>query len=151
MPAPFLPAAVQAALDQGNRLEAVRLLRERYALGLKESMEVIAGIRRLPGAGLSGQEPQAAAQDMQSHHRHTHAPAPGTTRAQAHAPPELGNTVAAALRALMASKLPSAEPEQTAEALFRDGLAPGEVPRGSGSWVLVVIVVALLGSYVFFR
>jgi hypothetical protein len=146
---PFLPAAVQAALDQGNRLEAVRLLRERYALGLKESMEVIAGIRRLPGASLSSQEPQAAAQDMQP--RHTHAQAHGTTHTHPHAPPELGNTVAAALRALLASRLPSAAPEQPAEALFRDGLAPGEVPRGTGSWVLVVFVAALLGSYVLFR
>ncbi len=138
---PFLPAPVQAALDQGNRLEAVRLLRERYDLGLKESMEVIAGIRRLPATDRADPAQQETVDTLSPVHT------------QAQTPPDLGTLVGAAFQALMGLKAsnPSASsPERPTAGLQYSGLAPGEVPRSSGGWLLV-LVVAAFSAYVFFR
>jgi hypothetical protein len=135
---PVLPTNVQTALDQGNRLEAIQLLRDQYGLDLKESLEVIAGLKPLP----------SARQHSQNHRAHTRqARTPHISR---HPARELAFQLGEALRTLLGGKLPPHPQSPSVGDHRRAGLAPGEVPPDSGGWVLVA-VVALIGGYFLLR
>ena len=58
-----LPADVAAAMQQGNKLEAIRLLREHTGIGLKEAKEAVESIGRRSsaqaGAGSPGEVPRS--------------------------------------------------------------------------------------------
>ena len=135
---PDLPASVQSALDRGNRLEAVKLLRDLYGLGLKDSLEVIAGLKRLPVAVSKPQGPSAHA--GQAPASYMHAPPQQNLRGQLPSP----------LRGLVSSEPPSARQIPGVRDTSRSGLAPGEVQGGSGVWELAA-VIALVGTYFFMR
>ncbi len=52
-PANQMPASVMAALQTGNKIEAIKLLREQTGLGLKEAKDAVEGIevRKVGGTG----------------------------------------------------------------------------------------------------
>jgi hypothetical protein len=132
-----LPALVQKALDQGNRMEAIRLLGDLHGLNLKEAMEVIAGLKPFKKPTSTG-------------------PATQVTSAPASAPsPEhqvrshLKRAREKAIQAFGVGASPPENPTQSAEQLAA-GLAPGEVPRTSSSWGFA-LAVALLAWYFLLR
>ena len=135
---PDLPASVQSALDRGNRLEAIQVLRDLYGLDLKDSLEVIAGLRRLPVAAARPQEPSA-------HVVQTSVPQ-GRAGTQQNAKGQPASSLPGLVSRIQtqASQIPSARDTS------RSGLAPGEVQGGSGVWELAA-VLALVGAYFFMR
>ena len=54
---PSLSPAVAAALQRGNKIEAIRLLREETGLGLKEAKDSIDSFENRGGAGSSPRSP----------------------------------------------------------------------------------------------
>ncbi len=134
---PPLPAAVLAALQAGNKVEAIKLLREATGLGLKEAKDAIEGHG-------SAQPSHADA-----------AAAPGPLPAPVLAALQRGNKVEAIklLRELSglglkeAKDLVDAAPQQ-----FQPDLAaraPGEVQesRSLGAWLFAIAAIALVAYY----
>ena len=59
---PFPPAAV-AALSNGNKIEAIKILREEWGLGLKEAKDAVeAYIKTQPALAATMQEASASSQ-----------------------------------------------------------------------------------------
>ncbi len=143
MPTPYpdMPAAVKAALDRGQKIEAIKLLREATGLGLKEARDAV--------------EHMEAGGSMPS----VEQPAIGT---------DAGDEIARALaqgHKLEAIRLYREkkgvglkEAKDAIEAMSPNrspvtpGLSPGEV-KGSGglTWLTVAVVAAAIASYLFFR
>lgn len=48
---PELPDEVMAALRRGHKIEAIRLLRESYGIGLKQAKELVESVARGPARG----------------------------------------------------------------------------------------------------
>lgn len=139
-----LPPEVLAALDAGQNINAIKLLRTATGLGLKETKDLIDAHQR----GEVVQVPLRAA-----------APTTGT-----HVPDSVrqalaeGNKIEAIrlLRDHEGLSLKDAKDrvdalEQAAPGM---GLAPGEQPRGSGgmlAWIVAACVLAVAGFYLLQR
>ncbi len=136
-----IPPEVHAAWDRGDKIDAIRALREATGLGLKEAKEALesgAYSVRVPGI------PQPFAPPS----------------AEVAAALKRGDKIEAIKLMREASGLGLKEAKAAVEALpgeavdpatFRkSGLAPGEVPRGSVNWARIItffgvfIVVALV-------
>lgn len=52
-----LPFAVAEAMKQGNKIEAIRLMRQQGGLGLKEAKEAVEAFERANATGASGRAP----------------------------------------------------------------------------------------------
>ena len=52
-----LPFAVSEAMKQGNKLEAIRLMREQGGLGLKEAKDAVEAFERATASGTSARAP----------------------------------------------------------------------------------------------
>jgi ribosomal protein L7/L12 len=144
-----LPADVLDAIERGQAIEAINLLRQTTGLGLKDAKDVIDAHLRGDPVSLKFTAPPASAA------------APGT----------LPDNVADALRRgdkVEAIKLLRLQTEglelKDAKAMIEafgaslragaaSGLAPGEVPRSeSGKWVLALLIFAVTATaWYFFR
>lgn len=143
MPTPYpdMPAAVKAALDRGQKIEAIKLLREATGLGLKEAKDAV--------------EHMEAGGSMPS----VEQPVIGT---------DAGDEIARALaqgHKLEAIRLyrekkgvglkeakDAIEAMQAGRPAVAPGLSPGEVGRSGGlGWVAVAIAVVAIAAYLFFR
>ena len=147
MSIPSIPASVQAALDRGNKIEAIRLLREATGLGLKEAKDAVEHIEAggapalLPAAHAGGGESvaQALAQGKKLE-------AIRLYREQHGVDLKAAKDAIEAMQGLAVGTTPSTPA----------GLAPGEVRRsggvGSGLMVLVLgIAIGALAMYLFVR
>jgi hypothetical protein len=111
-----IPAQAEAALRAGNKIEAIRLIRQSMNIGLAESKAVLDNFVSNP---VQGGAP--ASQDASSQ---------------------------AAARS--AQPLPRV---MAPSHMTRDGLSPGEVPRGNNAMVAVIFIVAIvvgIGAYIKF-
>ena len=121
-PSDPLPPEVRDALGRGDALEAIRLLRQRSGLGLKEAKAVVgAGVAtRMPTARRAGERP---------------ATFPTQAPDAASFPTSVTGPV---------------DPARNATTGFtaggHPGLSPGEVPRREGAlrWLIVVAALALV-------
>lgn len=137
-----MPAAVKAAMDRGQKIEAIKLLRDATGLGLKEAKEAVEHMMEAGG-------PMPVVQQ----------PAIGT---------DAGDEIAAALaqgHTLEAIRLyrqrtgvglkqakDAIEALQAGRPAVAPGLSPGEVGRSGGlGWVALAIAVAAIAAYLFFR
>jgi ribosomal protein L7/L12 len=132
-----LPAAVQAALRQGNTIEAIKRLREATGLGLKESKDAI-------DRHLRGMPPAPAADSPATH---------AVPEAAVHAM-QRGRKILAISIVRKHTGLGLADAKRAVEAIqvdrgaAADGLAPGEVPRRSSApWIVALLVVAAFLIY----
>lgn len=124
-----LPAAVVQALESGEQITAIKLLRESSGLGLKEAKDLIEAYQR------GGAAPVAPAST-----------ASASLPAEVVAAMQAGRKIEAIklLREHNGMGLAAAkEAVETIEIAARS-LAPGEVGRGKGLWWLVLIVIGLL-------
>jgi len=129
---PQIPPGVLEALKAGNKVEAIRLMREGTKLGLAEAKALVEMLDKVKGVAGPAQaianvlqgKAMAAAQS-----RPAVSKPDGPVRMHAHPQAHLN--------------LP----------LRRPGLSPGEVPRdGSGAWGIVVLVaIGLAIAYAFVR
>lgn len=143
--------SVQAALEQDNRIEAIRILRAHTGLGLKEAKDavddllagrplaeevqrrLIEGFQRQPAQGLSAEVMAAARQG-------------NTVEAVRVLREETGMGLREALDQVRS--LGQAGASQPADPAAR--LAPGEVPRGAGKWgwcIAGLVLLAMLVSW----
>lgn len=129
-----LPPQVLHAMERGQQIEAIRLLREATGLGLKEAKDAIDAHLRgesvmLPSAGgMPDSTPTDVVEALQRGHK-----IEAVRRMRAHT--GLG---------LKESK----ERVDVLQAqLGLQALAPGEVRRGRGWWWWIVLVAAALGVY----
>jgi hypothetical protein len=130
-----LPPEVRAAIDAGQKIDAIRLLRERTGLGLAEAKAAVE----------AGSLPD---------------PAPGPVLPGDGLPPEAmsalaaGNTIEAIRIVRQARGIGLQEAKAVVDAVTRTarspgdpgnrGLAPGEVPRSkSAGWMVIVIAAAI--------
>ena len=109
-----LPAQAEAALRMGNRIEAIKIVRQAYNIGLAEAKAVIDAFE---AAGSSS--------------------AASTIASAAAAPEVMQNRTA---RPLPRASVPGY--------VKRDGLSPGEVPRGNNALQAVFFVAAILVAIV---
>lgn len=142
-PADHLPADVLAALQRGNTIEAIKLLRAATGVGLREAKErVDAHLRGIPS-------PMEEAEF----------PAPSALPSSVTEALQRGNKFEAIKRLREQTGLGLKEAKEAVEALQPTGQAigigqgsPGEVARkGSGIWWLVVLALAALAGYYFMR
>lgn len=163
------PPAVAAALRAGQKIEAIKALREATGLGLKEAKDWIEAWERGADAGpltLIAREPEIDRS------------APYEFPAEAVDALKRGDRIGAIKAVGESLKVGLAEAKAmveymertgkrevvpnpvalkpaSAEASRRPGLAPGEVPRGSagiGKWVaLAVVLAAALGAALYWR
>jgi ribosomal protein L7/L12 len=130
-----IPTEVLATWDRGDKIEAIRALRETTGLGLKEAKDALesgAYAVRVPGV------PQP------------HGPVP----ADAAAALKRGDKIEAIKLMREASGLGLKEAKAAVEALtgeavdpaaFRkSGLAPGEVPRGALNWARIITLFGIV-------
>jgi len=134
MPVP-LPNEVRAAIDAGQKIEAIRLLRERTALGLAEAKAAVeAG--SLPDHGRGPVPPD------------------GSLPPEAMSALAAGNTIEAIRLVRQARGIGLKEAKDAVDAVTRTarsqgspgggGLAPGEVPRRkSAGWIAIAILAVL--------
>ncbi len=150
-PAAPLPPDVQAALARGDRIAALRLLRQHTSLGLKEALQVLE-YAKVPAAAAPGAPGEVAA----------------TLPARVLAALADGNTLEAIRRLRESTGLGLKQAKDVVDAarsakgakvaagsgaarLGRRRLAPGEVPRSGSAWVLGLLVAALLAGVWFYR
>ena len=115
---PQIPPGVLEALKQGNKVEAIRLMRESTKLGLTESKALVDMLDKAKGVIGTAQAVAKMAQAVRP--VSTAKPVGPVTMRPAVAPLHVP--------------------------LRRPGLSPGEVPReSSGAWGIVVLVAVGLG------
>ncbi|HEY4371122.1 MAG TPA: hypothetical protein VGN52_04295 [Burkholderiales bacterium] len=158
MPNDTLPPEVIGALQRGDTIDAIRLLRDATGLGLKESKEMVDAYKagrvievplvRASGAALEG-------------------PATGTgfdsLPADALAALKRGRKIEAIKLTRIAGHLSLKEAKDRVEAYERGagpptttvagalgGLAPGEVPKTGGRMWIIVAVIAVAAAFWFF-
>ena len=153
-----LPPEVLRALERGQLIEAIKLLRQTRGLGLKEAKHVVDSHMG------RGAPPHAA----NTHAAKTHAAQPHEPMhaAQAHPPPsapadnngvlaalQAGNKIEAIRRMRNATGMSLKQAKEAVDVLEgkglsyqHPGLAPGEVPASSSrfNWVVLVIAAALI-------
>ena len=151
LPRESLPTEVLAALQRGQLIEAIKLLRQAKGLGLKESKALL-DHHRNPSAARNPRSARAGST--------TAAPAaqpsvPGALPPAAVAALQEGRKMEAIRVLVMESGMGLAEARRTVEAHggsnpgLDSGLAPGEVPRTESKlWVWVVL---LLVGYLLYR
>lgn len=143
-----LPPQVQAALERGQLIEAIKLLRESSGLGLAEAKHLIESVAN----ATPGHAPAAARTGIQ---------APPSMPIEAVAALQRGNKIEAIrlYRAHNRVELKQAKDavdafEASSPTPAAPGLAPGEVPpskHGKLWWIAIVIALGLLGFLVFRR
>ena len=113
---PPFPPAVLEALRKGNKLEAIKLLRQASKTGLVEAKALVDAVQGAKAAG---------------------GPAAG---ARAAAPHARSPSVGAAARATPGPPVPGYVPHS------ESGLSPGEVPRAGAHfwWALVLVLGAVV-------
>lgn len=156
MPRDILPPAARQALEQGNKIEAIKQLRRVTGLGLKEAKDWIESYER-------GGEPPALP-SMEPHPEGRDPNASFTLSKEALDALRRGSTIEAIkiirertgvglaeaknIVEMIQKELPDVEDEQPTVASVRAGqhLAPGEVARGgsAGKWMALIAVAALL-------
>jgi hypothetical protein len=126
---PQIPPGVLEALKQGNKIEAIRLLREGTKMGLAESKAMVEMLDKMKGVAGTA---QAIANVLQ-----------GKASAAAARPAASQPVAPVRMHAHPQANLP----------LRRPGLSPGEVPReSSGAWGIVALVaIGLALAYGFVR
>jgi len=148
LPATSLPADVLAALQRGDTVTAIKLLRESNGLGLKEAREAV-------DAHLRGKPMPLAAREALNSQRHGTKPGVSPEiSAEVNTALQQGNKLEAIrlLREKTGLDLAAAkEAVESIDARLRPGarrLSPGEV-AGSyrGLWFVATIVVAVLAYY----
>ncbi|CAN5355075.1 hypothetical protein BH11PSE11_BH11PSE11_22450 [soil metagenome] len=171
-----LPNNVIEALRRNNTIEAIKLLRQASGLGLAEAKGMIDAYRRAAANSSTGDSYASAAAISATTHATASRSAAGATPdfqadlkadSQADALRALviqalgkGNKIEAIrlTRELTGKGLKEAKEEVDAmeaarpiSALTANGLAPGEVPRtsGSGWWIVVIAIIALIFYYGF--
>lgn len=137
IPAGPLSPEVLEALQRGNTVEAIKLLRESSGLGLKEAKDII-------DQRLSGHAPAEA--------RPGQFPAPVTEALRR------GNKIEAIRLLREHTGMGLKEAKDAVDAFQQQssatpvGLSPGEVPASrTGIWWLVAVAIAGVAAYYFFR
>jgi ribosomal protein L7/L12 len=139
IPADPLPAKVLDALQRGNAIEAIKLLRESTGLGLKEAKDVIdehlRGKPSMAPAASAGRIPSSVAEALQR-----------------------GNKIEAIRLMREHTGLGLKEAKDAVDRLQQETeaklgkLSPGEVPSsGSSLWQLVALAVVCIAAYYFLR
>ncbi len=143
---PQIPREAQAAWDAGNKIEAIKLLREATGLGLAEAKSLLEAVPRVslagPGeteASLPGNVQAALAQGNKIEAIRLLREATGLGLKDAK---DRIDAAVARGRRSASSSTPNATP----------GLSPGEVarPRG-GPWALLAVLAALVLAYLVYR
>lgn len=128
---PQFPPEVLAALKQGNKMEAIKLLRERTNLGVTEAKALVDMLDKAKGVIGTAQAIASAVQ-----------------------PAKAAVAKAAAARSVARPAGPvKMRPAASPHLARRPGLSPGEEPRdGSGAWgIVVLIAVGLAVAFSFVR
>lgn len=130
-----LPTSVQAALAQGDELEAIKLLRSTTGLGLKEAKDLIDGHSNAMG-------------------QHSRASVPSTLPPQVMNALQRGDKIEAIKLMRQATGLGLKEAKDLVDAAQSQlgggrgsNLAPGELPRSGAIWWIVGLVAAGLLAY----
>lgn len=136
-PADTLPANVQAAIQQGRTVEAIKLLRESSGLGLKEAKEIIDDYSS--GNAVSITSPDAALSP----------PAAMTDALQR------GNKIEAIRLLREQTGLGLKEAKEAVEAMPHQALSnisSYKVADGAGKgWVFALAILGLLGYFLFYK
>lgn len=123
---PQLPPGVIEALKQGNKIEAIRILRESTKMGLTEAKAAVEMLDKMKGVVGAAQAIANVAQSVK--------------------PTASSNTASVTKNVRMHAKAAPAP-------LRRPGMSPGEVPReGSGALgIAIVVIVGLALALSFVR
>ena len=145
MPAPAnpLPAKVAAALQRGNLIEAIKLLRDAKGGGLKAAKDAIDDYLRV--------KPATPALAVRPSMKAPSAVPPSVAQAI-----QAGNTIEAIKlmreqTGMGLKKAKDAVDGLRAQSQWSQGGSPGEVPRSSGAVWWVVIAVGAGAAYYFLR
>lgn len=145
-----IPPAVHAALQRGDAIEAIRLLRERTGLDLRGARDAVEALQRI-GGGITSMEIESGIQRADATGaRHAH---------ELRLPPEVvtalsqGNLIEAIkrLRALQPMALRDAKAlvdrhQQAAKPRHTPTVAPGD--SGGGLWVWIVLALIAIAGWV---
>lgn len=165
---PALPPEVLQALERGNLIEAIKLLRQSRGLGLKEAKYVV-DTHMGRGAPPHAAKTHAA----KTHAAKTHAAAPHAMEPHAGAASassdrqgvlaalQAGNKIEAIRRMHKSTGMSLMQAKEAVEAMEghvprhvqTPGLAPGEVPPSSSrfNWVVLAIAAALIAYFLLRR
>jgi ribosomal protein L7/L12 len=144
-----IPTAVHAALQRGEVIEAIRLLREGTGLGLREARDAVEALQRI-GGGITSMEVESGAHGAdRTGDRHAH---------ELRLPPEVvtalsqGNVIEAIkrLRALQPMALRDAKAlverhRQAAKPRHTPTVAPGD--SGGGLWLWIVLALIAIAGW----
>jgi ribosomal protein L7/L12 len=133
-----IPPEVKAAIDRGNKIEAIKLLRDATGIGLKEAKDAVEQFE-------AGGSPVIA--------QKTAKPAGSEGIASAL---QQGNKLEAIRLYREQTGVGLKEAKEAIEAMLEgqqtSGLSPGEVKRSTGlMWFAVVIVTGFVAAYFYFR
>lgn len=144
-----IPIAVHAALQRGEVIEAIRLLREGTGLGLREARDAVEALQRI-GGGITSMEIEPGAHGAGAHgSQHAH---------ELRLPPEVvkalsqGNVIEAIkrLRALQPMALRDAKAlverhRQATKPRHTPTVAPGD--SGGGLWMWIVLALIAIAGW----
>lgn len=135
-----IPPEVKAAMDRGNKIEAIKLLRAATGLGLKEAKDAV---EHLEASGSLAMAQQIAT-------------APGSERIASAL--EQGNKLEAVRLYREQNRVGLKEAKEAIDAMLggqqsaTSGLSPGEVEKSTGlTWLAVAIVAGVMVAYFYFR
>ena len=132
MPLPELPANVRAALARGDKIEAIKLLRQATGLGLAEAKHAL-------DAHAQGLQPQFQ-------------PAPGVMPAAVTEALRRGQKIEAIRLYREHAGVGLKEAKDAVDAMVpglaheAGGLSPGEVAPASAAWLWIVVALGLAGG-----
>jgi ribosomal protein L7/L12 len=165
-----LPPEVLRALERGQLIEAIKLLRQSRGLGLKEAKHVVDAHMGRGSPPHAAKTHAAQTRAAQTHAAQPHEP---MHAAPAHPPPsapadnngvlaalQAGNKIEAIRRMRNATGMSLKQAKEAVDVLEgkglsyqHPGLAPGEVPSSSSrfNWVVLAIAAALIAWFLLRR